>query len=74
MSPLEKVFLIVGSQRQLATSLGITEGSVSQWKKTKVPVVRCLEIQKLTDGAVKASELRPDVFSNTTVPSQENKG
>lgn len=62
LTPLEKASAIVGSQRELASQLNITEGSVSLWKTNGVPPRKCLEIEHLTGGKVTVHDLRPDIF------------
>ncbi|EFE3785705.1 helix-turn-helix domain-containing protein [Escherichia coli] len=41
-----------GSQRAIAQSLGISEQAVSQWPEL-IPKGAALELEKLTDGALK---------------------
>lgn len=55
-----------GGQRHLATALGVTQSLVSGWRHGRYPVppIQCLEIQRLSDGAIKAAELRPEIFSS----------
>jgi DNA-binding transcriptional regulator YdaS (Cro superfamily) len=52
-----------GLAASLAKELGVSTVVISQWKteKRKVPTVRCLEIEKATDGAVRCEDLRPDI-------------
>lgn len=61
--PIEKAARIVGSQRALATALGVTKGAVWQWKDgdRQVPAEHCPGIERLTQGQVRCEELRPDV-------------
>lgn len=60
---LQRAITIVGSATALADLLGITKGAVSQWKDEgrKVPADYCPSIERITDGAVRCEELRPDV-------------
>lgn len=48
----------IGGQRAMARALGIAHQAVSKWQK--VPVLRVLEIERLT--GVSRSALRPDVY------------
>ena len=41
--------------------LGVTSGAISQWEVGKVPIERCIGIEKVTNGAVRCEELRPDI-------------
>jgi DNA-binding transcriptional regulator YdaS (Cro superfamily) len=61
--PLDKAADIVGSQSALAVSLGVTKSAVNQWKDEgrRVPAEKCPAIERLTKGAVRCEDLRPDV-------------
>ncbi|TYG33332.1 helix-turn-helix domain-containing protein [Lonepinella koalarum] len=61
MTPLQKVFHIVGSRAALARHFGILPWAVTKWEKVQVPAERCPDIEKLTDGQVTCEELRPDI-------------
>ena len=52
----------VGGTANLARQLGVAAMTVSDWAtgKRPVPVVRCVEIEELTGGAVTRKQLRPD--------------
>lgn len=60
---LDKAVAKIGSMRALGESLGVTKGAVGQWKLPgrHIPAEHCPSIEKLTDGAVRCEELRPDV-------------
>lgn len=60
---LQKAIEIVGSATALAAELGLTKGAVSQWKEPdrKIPAEHCPAIERVTDGAVRCEQLRPDV-------------
>ncbi len=47
----------------LANGLGVTPGAISQWISglRSVPAERCPDIERLTHGAVRCEELRPDI-------------
>ena len=53
----------VGGITALSRGLGITPGAVHQWTigYRRVPAERCPDIEELTNGVVRAEELRPDV-------------
>lgn len=59
---LDRAVAIAGSQEKLAASLGIVPMAISQWRKRRIPAERCRDIERVTDGAVTACELRPDLF------------
>lgn len=63
LHPLEKAGKIVGSQRRLATLLGVTKGAFGQWKLEgrNVPAEHCGAIERFTGGRVTCEALRPDV-------------
>jgi DNA-binding transcriptional regulator YdaS (Cro superfamily) len=47
-----------GSQNKLAIALGVTKEAVSQWFKAgEIPPARAIQIEKLTDGKIKAIDL-----------------
>ena len=50
-----------GTPTALARGIGITPWAVSKWDIEKIPEERCEQIEKLTNGRVKAEELRPDI-------------
>jgi len=53
------------TQQAFAEMVGLTQGTVSQWLKgqTRVSAENARLIERATSGAVKAAELRPDVFA-----------
>ena len=55
---LQKVIEKAGSQRALASALGVTDSAISQWKR--VPVRRVIDIETLT--GISRHELRPDIY------------
>lgn len=61
--PVARAIKHVGSQVALASKLGITQPTVSEWLNCakRVPAERCPEIERATNGAVRCEELRPDV-------------
>lgn len=54
---------IFGSQTQLAERLGVSQRSVSGWEQgtTVVPAEQAMRIERLTEGAVTLTDLRPDL-------------
>lgn len=61
--PVDRAAEIVGSQVALALALRVTKAAVSQWKDEgrRVPAEHCPAIERLTRGAVRCEDLRPDV-------------
>ena len=57
----KKVVQIVGSKAEIARQCGVTDQHIQKWK-SKVPAVHVVKLEKLTDGAVRREDLRPDVF------------
>jgi len=52
-----------GRQSLLANVLGVTPSLLSMWVRgrRKIPVHRCLELERATNGLVRAGGLRRDV-------------
>jgi len=44
----------------IARELGITRGAVASWRK--IPALRVLEIERITNGAISRYQLRPDLY------------
>lgn len=61
--PLDAAASIVGSHAALAAALGVTRGALPQWKmpNRRVPAEHCPTIERLTNGAVRCEQLRPDI-------------
>lgn len=60
---MKKAVKIVGSQSALAEAIGATRQQVWRMLDTgQVPPSRCKSIEKATNGAVPAEQLRPDIF------------
>jgi DNA-binding transcriptional regulator YdaS (Cro superfamily) len=60
---IERAREIVGGTLALATALGVSAPTVSEWVggKRKVPLERCVAIERLTERQVTRGELRPDI-------------
>lgn len=62
MDALAQAIEIVGGVSVLAERIGISPSAPSMWKSRKrVPADYCPAIERLTDGAVRCEDLRPDV-------------
>ena len=77
MTPIDKAISAIGSQKKLADALGVSPQFINQIKRrggelttdkvtpeqwVKVTAERCAKIEELTNGKVKKSELRPDLW------------
>jgi DNA-binding transcriptional regulator YdaS (Cro superfamily) len=62
-TPIDRAIECAGSMKALADALGVTKAAVFQWKfpGRRVPAQHCPAIERLTLGAVRCEELRPDV-------------
>jgi DNA-binding transcriptional regulator YdaS (Cro superfamily) len=63
MSNLNIAINYFGSGAKLAKAVGLDPMAVTQWKKRGIPPKRAKQIERLTNGDVKASSLLPDLFS-----------
>jgi DNA-binding transcriptional regulator YdaS (Cro superfamily) len=43
-----------GTQQKLADALQIKQGAISSWDEDKIPMARALQIEKITEGKLKA--------------------
>jgi DNA-binding transcriptional regulator YdaS (Cro superfamily) len=60
---LQRAVAITGSQSELARRIGVRQGYVWKWLRSKkVPAERCAAIERATGGAVTREQLRPDIF------------
>lgn len=61
--PVDRAAKVLGSQKALASALGVTKAAVGQWKDKgrRVPAEHCPSIERLTGGSVRCEDLRPDV-------------
>ncbi len=60
--PLERAIDLLGGITRLARALGLgSHAVVHQWRSNRVPAERCPSIERVTNGAVRCEELRPDV-------------
>lgn len=57
----DKAVKFAGSTAALARGIGLTPWAVSKWDIEKIPECRCEDIEKFTQGQVRAEELRPDI-------------
>ncbi len=63
MDAIKQAATLMGGQKKLAQALGVTEGMVSHWLhgRNQVTLERAILIERLTGGAVRREQLRPDI-------------
>ncbi len=63
MNAIETAIKTLGSQAAMASALGVTQPTISEWLRgdRRVPAERCPQIERVTSGAVRCEDLRPDV-------------
>lgn len=65
MTLLEYISAERGAGARLAQLIGVPAILISQWahgyRERRVPLERCVAIERATDGAVTCEELRPDM-------------
>lgn len=56
------------TQQQFADLVGVSQGQIGHWihKRQQVSATAAVLIEKNTDGEIKRSELRPDIFDGIT--------
>ena len=54
------------TQLDLSQRIGVTQGVVWQWVngRARVPAERAVAIEKATEGKVRRTDLRPDIFED----------
>ena len=59
---LDRAIKVMGGIRSAQKALGLnTYQALQQWRVTRVPAERCIDIERATDGAVRCEDLRPDI-------------
>lgn len=63
MSPMKHAISHMGNAAALAKSLGVSTQAVCFWRDglRSIPADKCPSIERLTAGAVRCEDLRPDV-------------
>ena len=51
---------MVGGKGELCRQLGLNRQAIHNWSKTRIPLNRALQIEKLTEGRITLGMLRPD--------------
>lgn len=62
---IQRAITLAGSQSKLAEQLDISQQNVSRLmtRATRVPAELAVAIEKVTEGRVRKSDLRPDLFN-----------
>lgn len=61
MMPIQKAAKVLHGLAALASQIGESQQTVSNWKARGVPSARCPSIELATAGVVTCEELRPDI-------------
>lgn len=63
---MKKAILFFGGTVALSKAVSTHHANVSKWLygKLAIPIKYAVKIEKLTKGAIKAKELRPDIFED----------
>lgn len=61
MDKLNEAIEHFGTATELAGKLGVNKMAITNWKKRGVPMTRAIEIEKLSNGQIKASDLCPEL-------------
>lgn len=62
MQPIPKAIAHVGGASKLASQLGVSVQAVCFWRdgKRSIPIDKICDVERVTDGAVRRWDLRPD--------------
>ncbi len=63
LRPVQVACAMLGGPAKLAAALDCSVQAVCFWRdgQRRIPAERCIEIERITQGAVRCEELRPDV-------------
>lgn len=64
VTALKVASAMVGGTDALCRELKLSRQAVYKWRSTGIPVKRAVQIERLTEGRIKASELCPEVFGD----------
>ena len=59
---MKKFIQYFGNKANIAKTFKITPQAVNSWFVRGIPVKRAIEIEHITNGAIKREDLRPDIF------------
>lgn len=51
-----------GNKANIARAFKVTPQAINSWFVRGIPVKRAIEIERVTEGAIKREDLRPDIF------------
>jgi DNA-binding transcriptional regulator YdaS (Cro superfamily) len=54
---MKQVIEFFGSKSAMAKALGVDKAAVSQWLRYGLPPARAIEIEKMTNGEIKAVDI-----------------
>lgn len=80
MNEISKAIEVTGSASALARLLDVSVQSVCFWRdgKRSVPLSKCTDIERVTNGAVTRQQLRPDdwhrIWPELEAPTHETEG
>lgn len=58
--PVDRASTVVGGRQKLAELLDVKRSAIGNWKVRGIPAEHCQAIVRLTSGAVRLQELRPN--------------
>jgi len=71
---LKKAIAKMGGVAATVRKLGLNgHAVVYQWTKNRVPAERCIQIETVTEGAVRCEDLRPDLRWDVLRNSKDEK-
>lgn len=75
MTPLDRAVDHFGSKAAMARAIGAKPMTVQHWFRGRpVPVAQAIRIEQASEGAIKAAELRPDVFGEPPAAELQEVG
>ena len=71
---MEKAVLFFGGTMNLSKKLNANDSNVSKWlyETRLIPIKYAVQIEYLTKGKIKASDLRPDIFKQSIKEVKRN--
>lgn len=70
---IDAVIARFGTQMDFAKALGVTSAAVSQWVQARaMPPARALQVEQLTNGEIKARDLKTTGFTKQKALKRRN--
>lgn len=69
MTALDKAIKHFGSQRAMASAMGVSPMAVTQWLKRGLPMERALQLHELTNGEIPCFEFHPELKKVMELPA-----